>query len=115
MGMSVVQHYDRFKRFNPSSVAESLAKAKAEQPAQAPVAQAPVAQDSTTSARPTGQASAQNHANRSARAAALNAMTGISVGSEKRKADVVENVDVEMGDGTNTSNGDKASKQQRLE
>lgn len=96
--MSVVEHYDRFKKYNPSSIAEALAKARAaEEPTSAPA---------------TGEASAKNTANRSARAAAINAASGVG-GGEKRKAEEQDSEDVEMGDDNADSADVPASKVQR--
>lgn len=92
--MSVVQHYDRYKRFNPSSIAESIAKSRAG------------VEGSLHQTSDQGQV----HDNRAARPEATGAavVEEAGQGGEKRKADAGSE-DVDM-DGDNS----RISKMQKI-
>jgi hypothetical protein len=100
--MSIVQHYDRFKKFNPTTIAESVAKARA-------VAESGAA---AAGASLPAQSSAHSQANRAARML-VEPIAGL--GGEKRKAEdeaVSGSEDVDMGDESSEIKGNKV---QRIE
>ncbi len=86
--MSVVENYDRYKKFNPSSIAESIAKSRA----------------GGEAAREQSSATGQGHdqANRAARVTeSIAPAAGEASGGEKRKAEEVAG-DVDMEDEAKT-------------